>query len=257
MAAATLQGLRVLVTRPAAQADPLCHLLAARGAIVQRLPLQRIEPVRQPATAARTLAAARDSTWWIFTSANAVHYAQQLDAGVWPPLIAVGRATAIALERLGQQPRVPTDAYSSEAVLRMPELAAVRGTRITLISGEDGLNTLADTLAARGATVERIAVYRRVALPLAPAALDAALADSDVILLSSGEALAHLHASCDAVQRTRLLALPLVVPSRRVLEEAARLGFARTPLLPEQVADDAYVRCLEQWHAAEARPRHD
>ena len=250
MANPSLQGLRVLVTRPALQAEALCQMLAARGAEVRRLPLQAIEPARQTAAAARALVAARDARWWIFTSVNAVRFAAQLDQGVWPATIAVGRATADALERRGCTPRVPDAAYSSEAVLQLPELAEVAGTRLALISGEDGLDVLADTLSGRGAELTRITVYRRVALPLSAAVLDAALAGCEVILLTSAEALAHLFASATPAQQHALQAVQLVVPSRRVVEEAARRGCRRPPLVPEQVSDEAYVHCLEQWHAA-------
>lgn len=252
MATASLQGLRVLVTRPAMQAEALCQMLAARGAEVRRLPLQSIEPVRPSASVARALAAARDAQFWIFTSVNAVRFASALDQGVWPATIAVGRATADALERGGHRPQVPVGAYSSEAVLQMPALADVAGARIAIITGEEGLNLMADTLRARRAEVQRIPVYRRVALPLAAAALDAALQDCDAVLLTSGEAFQHLLAHASPAQRERLRALQLVLPSQRVVEETAALALLHAPLVPEHVADDAYVRCLEQWHAAQS-----
>ncbi len=52
-----------------------------------------------------------------------------------------------------------------------------------------------------------------------------------------------------SARRPALLDLQLVVPSRRVVEQAARLGFKRSPLVPEQVSDTAYLKCLEQWYA--------
>ena len=239
----------MLVTRPAPQAETLSRLLQARGAQVRRLPLQAIEPVRHPQRAARVLAASRDARAWIFTSVNAVQHAQQLDGGVWPPVMAVGRATAVALERLGLQPRVPDAAYSSKALLALPELQAVAGCRFVVIAGEDGLTTLVDTLEARGAEVARIAVYRRVALPLPPAQLQEALHDSEFIVITSGEALQHLADASAPALLPQLRRLRLVVPSQRVVEQAARLGFEATPLVPDHVADEAYVRCLEQWRA--------
>lgn len=252
MATSSLQGLRVLVTRPALQADALCQMLAARGAEVRRLPLQSIEPVRPATSVARALAAARDARFWIFTSVNAVRFAALVDQGVWPQTIAVGRATADALERAGHLPLVPSDTYSSEGVLQMPELATVAGAQIAIVTGEDGLKLMHETLSARGAAVQRIAVYRRVALPLAAPALDAALQDCDAALLTSGEALAHLLASVTPAQNERLRALQLVVPSQRVVEELSGLALPRAPLVPDPVADEAYVRCLEQWHAAQS-----
>lgn len=250
-ASAPLQGLRVLVTRPAAQADALCRLLEARGAQVQRLPLQVIEPVRQPARAARALAGLRDATAWIFTSANAVRYAQQLDAGVWPATIAVGAATAAALERLGHAPLVPAQDFSTEGLLEMPELQDLAGRRVAVISGEGGREALAPALRARGAEVERIAVYRRVPLPHDADAVARALAQADALIVTGGEALVQLLQLAPAAERPRLLGLQLVVPSRRVVEQARQLGFGREPLVPDQVADAAFVRCLEAWRRAD------
>jgi uroporphyrinogen-III synthase len=146
----TLRGLRVLVTRPQTQAETLCRLLAARGADVRQLPLQAIESVRQ-STIARQLQAGREADGWIFTSVNAVRFAAQLDAGVWPQCIAVGAATAAALSALGQSSLMPTSAYTSEGILELPELQDIGGKRYLIVTGEGGRNLLAPALQARGA----------------------------------------------------------------------------------------------------------
>ncbi|MGH8443737.1 MAG: uroporphyrinogen-III synthase [Solimonas sp.] len=246
-AALPLRGLRVLVTRPAAQAETLCRLLEARGAEVRRLPLQTIEPARQPASAARALADARQADAWIFTSTNAVHYARQLDAGVWPRAIAVGAATAAALESLGHSATQPGQSYTSEGVLALAGMQDAAGRRYAIVTGEEGRGLIGETLAARGATVDTVAVYRRVDLPHAPEAVAQALAACDVAIITSGEALARLAALLPASQQALLRGLQLVAPSQRVVEQARQLGIAREPLVPEQVADAAYVRCLEAW----------
>jgi uroporphyrinogen-III synthase len=245
---ATLHGLRVLVTRPAAQAAGLCQLLEARGADVRRLPLQAVEPARQPATIARALADGRGADAWIFTSVNAVQHARQLDAGIWPRAIAVGAATAAALERLGLVAAIPQQAHNSEGVLALPDLQDGAGRRYAVITGEGGRTLIADTLRSRGAEVATIAVYRRVDLPHQPDVVAQAVAGVDVAIVTSGEALAHLLQLMPAGQRAALLRLQLVAPSRRVVEQARQLGFIAEPLLPEQVADASYVRCLEAWH---------
>ncbi|SEQ52639.1 uroporphyrinogen-III synthase [Solimonas aquatica] len=245
-AAASLQGRRVLVTRPAAQAENLCRLLQARGAEVRRLPLQSIEAVRQPAAAARQLREAHGARAWIFTSVNAVEFAAQLDAGPWPQSIAIGAATAVALEARGQLPLLPEDAFSSEGVLALPLLQAVAGQRLLIVTGEKSRQLMAETLRARGAQVELAAVYRRVALPHTPERVRAALQDCDAVLLTSGEALQQLLALCDEAARALLCQARLVVPSQRVVEQARTLGCQGPLLLPEQVSDAAYLHCLEQ-----------
>lgn len=251
--ARTLQDLRVVVTRPAAQAELLCRLLAARGAEVRRLPLQAIEPARAPAQAARQLAEHREARAWIFTSTNAVKFAALLDAGVWPPCIAVGAATAAALQALGQSAVLPLSAYSSEGVLALPELQAVTGHEYLIVSGEDGLDHLREGLEARGAQVYKALVYRRVPLPHPPEAVTQALRKAQAAIVTSGEALQRLYALSASADRAALLNLQLVVPSQRVVEQAQELGFARAPLLPEPIADAAYVQCLEHWWAGAPR----
>ncbi len=246
-AAASLQGLRVLVTRPAAQAQALCELLEARGAVPLRLPLQAIEPVRQPALAARSLRQAQAADAWIFTSANAVQHAHALQPGPWPPAIAIGAATAAALRRLGHDADLPDGAYTSEGLLQLPLLQAAAGRRFAVITGVGGRELLAPALLARGAQVEVVAVYRRLMLPQDPRALAAMVSRAEIAIISSGEALARLFELMPGEQRPLLLRLPLVVPSRRVVEEAVQLGFVPAPLLPEQVTDAAYLRCLELW----------
>jgi uroporphyrinogen-III synthase/uncharacterized protein HemX len=251
---ATLRGLRVLVTRPADQAELLCRLLESHGAEVVRLPMQAIEPTRQEAAAARALQQARDAWVWIFTSANAARRARSLDAGVWPRCIAVGPATAAALEQIGIDSVVsPTQQHNSEGVLAMPELQDVGGRRIVLVTGEEGRNTIETGLGARGARVERIEVYRRVALPHTPEALAQAVAAADAAIVSNGEALQQLAQRMPADARATLLGLQLVVPSRRVVELAHELGFTALPLIPEQIADAGYLHCLERWWDAGRR----
>ncbi|HSW14256.1 MAG TPA: uroporphyrinogen-III synthase [Solimonas sp.] len=244
---APLSGLGVLVTRPAAQAEGLCLLLEERGARVQRLPLLAIEPARAAPPLLQRFHDHRDAAGWIFTSRNAVQQARRLDSGAWPArLYAVGAATAAALEELGQGALIPPGVYSGEGLLQHPQLQDVAGRRFLLVTGADGLDHIAAGLRARGAAVEVAEVYRRVALPHAPAQVEAALQHCAAIVLTSGEALAQLWRLTPPELQPELRRRRLAVPSARVVEQAQALGFEQ-PLVPEQVSDAAFVRCLERW----------
>lgn len=246
--APSLTGARVLVTRPAEQADPLCRLLEKHGASVTRLPLQVIEPTRQSTAAATQLQQSRAALAWIFTSANAVRFARSLDAGVWPPCIAVGAATAAALQQLASvTATVPPQRYDSEGVLALPELQDVRDHDVVIVTGEGGRDAIETGLTERGARVTRIEVYRRVALPHAPDRIEHALRDVDAIVVTNGEALQQLVARTPDEARAHLFGLQLVVPSQRVVEQALELGFTTAPLVPEQIGDAGYLRALEPW----------
>lgn len=235
-----LAGVRVLVTRPAHQAEGLCRLIEAEGGTAVRLPLLTIEPRANPADAQRLLAAGHDL--WIFTSANAVRHALPLIGGRFPArLAAVGPATANALAAAGgASATTPLAGASSEALLALPELGQIPpGARVLVVTGEEGLRALEDGLAARGARVERAEVYRRVPLPYPPEAVAAALRRSDVIVATSAQSLAHLVRLTPPEARKALLKKPLVVPSARVVETARELGFTQPPRVAEPVSDAA------------------
>lgn len=249
-----LDDVRVLVTRPADQAVSIRRLLESQGAHVLCLPMQVIEPVRHATHAAQQLHAQRQADYWIFTSANAVRHAHRLDAGVWPACIAVGSATAKALSELGIDALLPASSQDSEGLLELPALQDPTQHRFALITGEGGRELIEQTLRARGASIERIEVYRRVSLPYVPATISASLAEVDVIMVTNGESLARLHELTPDPDRPRLLSRMLVAPSRRVVELALRLGFEQTPLQVERVSDAEYLRCLRHWRQS-TRPR--
>jgi uroporphyrinogen-III synthase/uncharacterized protein HemX len=241
----SLAGLRVLVTRPAHQADSLCRMIEARGGKALRLPLLSIEPVTSAAVE-RQLHAARGYDWWIFTSTNAVQQARRLLPADWPAqLAAVGAATAAALESAGRDITTPQGAYSSEALLALPQFQSVRGQNILLVTGEGGLEVLAPALRERGATVEVAVVYRRLPLPYDGAHVATQVDECDAIIVTSAAALEHLLRITPEAARGLLLERPLVVPGARVRDIAAARGF-RSPLMPEKMSDAAIIHTLEQ-----------
>lgn len=242
----SLRKLRVLVTRPAHQADNLCRLIEARGGKATRLPLLSIVPVSQAGVPRRMLESARDWDWWIFTSVNAVQHARQLGVESWPAnLAAVGPATAAALESSGLAAATPLGAFSSEGLLELPQFTEVNGRRILIVTGEDGLAVLAPALRERGAQVEMAEVYRRVALPYDIERISETLRAIDAIVITSGQALDHLFKLTPEPMRKVLLQKQLVVPGPRVVEKASELGFS-VLITPEKMSDAGIVQALEQ-----------
>lgn len=247
-----LRGLRVLVTRPAHQAGGLCQRLEAEGAEAARLPLFTIEPIGEAALHAQRLTEAQAYDGWIFTSTNAVRIAAELHPGPWPTSYAVGAATAAALEALARGGVIaPAAGSSSEALLDRAEFAQISGQRFLIVTGEDGRDLLQTTLAARGASVETLALYRRRSVEHDAHRVIAEVELADAVVLTSGEALDRLWALTPSVSHASLLSRTVVVPSARVQDKARELGFA-APLVPETVSDEAIVRCLLSWRQAES-----
>ena len=242
---ATLNGLRVLVTRPEHQAEKLCRMIEQRGGRTVRLPLLSIEPVPPSPRIQRVLNDAHDWDCWIFTSANAVRCARELDRGPWPVrLAAIGPATLATLEAEGLQALAPVAAASSEALLALPEFSEVSEQNILIVTGAGGLEVLAPALRARGANVAMAEVYRRVALPYDDARVLAALRGADAVVITSGEALDQLMKLTPAASQPGLLRKHLLVPSARVVEHASQLGFSHVVAV-EQMSDAGMLLALE------------
>lgn len=193
----SLAGLHVLNTRPAHQAAALSAALAAAGARVSELPLIAITPLPLPAEDERLLLDLDRYDGLFFVSANAARLGLDAIAGYWPqwpfrlPAYAVGERTAEVLRAAGLEVVVPARA-DSEGLLALPALQEVAGRRFLLLRGDGGRELLPETLRARGARVDVIALYRReqpAAAPLQWAALAADL--PDVVVLTSPDALRH------------------------------------------------------------------
>lgn len=245
-----LRGLRVLVTRPEAQAGSLCRAIERAGGEAARLPLVAIEPVLPLEAARAALAAARDADGWIFTSRNAVFMVVDAIAGRLPPLYAIGRATAAALRDAGaSQVIVPDDGQSSEHLLALPDLTDVSGKRFVLITGDDGRGLIASKLRERGATVDELVVYRRRPLDYDADRVEAEIAMADAIIVTSSQGLERLWTLTPTAARPLLQSRTLVVPSARVLEDATRYGFQHS-LVTDDISDDGWLRCLEGWRRA-------
>jgi uroporphyrinogen-III synthase len=208
-----------------------------------RFPLINIVGPPDSNAAQSALATIGENDLIIFVSANAARF-----AGVLLPDVAsrvgqshiacVGEATAAALERVGILANlVPTNGTTSEALLAMDELddAHVAGRRVAIVKGEGGRDLLARELDERGAKVTTVDVYRRQ-LPQGdlPAFLDHHANEIDMVVLTSGEALQRF---VSLAGRERVGALPLVLPSDRVLEQAVEMGLGGPFSVPRRMSD--------------------
>ncbi len=248
-----LAGASIVVTRPAGQADALCAAIRAAGGLAHHIPLLSIEASEPDATARAALARGGACDLVIFTSPNAVSYAQAyVDPAALPAttgVAAIGPGTARALKDAGREEVIlPLEGASSEALLEHPALQDLSGRQVLLIKGVGGRPVLADTLRERGARVIEAAVYQRRAAD-SSAALGAILAtgEIDAIIVTSAEALAHMSELAGTRRIAALRSAQLVVPSERVVKQAAALGFRTAPIVAADASDAALLRALGRW----------
>lgn len=238
----------VIVTRPRAQADGLAQAVRASGRTAEILPLLEIGPVDDPAPLRAALARLHDYAMVVFVSPNAVNAAFAYVDG-WPPevpLAVVGEGSRAALARHGVAApgytiHSPLDAAQSDSehLLLNLDLAAFAGRRVLIVRGDGGRELLADALGAAGATVEKVAAYRRSTPVLTPelgARLRALLAQPNDWIITSSEALRGLAGLVDALApgsddiQSQFRRQRLVVPHARIAETAQALGLRHVTL---------------------------
>jgi len=234
--------MRLIVTRPAAQAVAWVGELRALGLDAAALPLIEIGA---PADAAPVLAAWQRLAQFslvMFVSANAVGRFFGPVAGSWPAGVragSTGPGTSAALREAGVPPvaivEPPAQAgrFDSEALWAQLAAEDWAGRRALVVRGEGGRDWLAETLRGRGATVDFVAAYRR--LPPRPdtaqrALLQAALAEpaQHLWLISSSEAVGHLRALAPGADWSTSRAL---ASHPRIAQAARDAGFGHVQQL--------------------------
>jgi uroporphyrinogen-III synthase len=227
-----LAGRRVVLTRPAGQADHVAALISAAGGEPVLFPTLEILDIAKLQPLIELVARLDAFDLAIFISANAVNKALALvrPRRSWPPALrvaTVGRGSERTLRRHGfEAVIVPTQGFDSEALLALPELNAVAGKRVVIFRGEGGRELLASTLAARGAAVEYAECYRRGR----PDADAAPLIDLwrrrqlDAFTVTSVETLTNLGVMLGAGGAQCLQTTPLFAPHPRIAAAARALG---------------------------------
>ena len=161
--------MRVIVTRPQAQAEPLLNALRTQGFEPIACPVIATEPIDDGPI---------DVTgyeWVIVTSANGAAELGARHTGLLPRVAAVGELTAAALEAQGITVEfVPTLASQEGLLAELPRPVG----RALFVGAEGARRLLADELPA-----DFRAVYRTVELTPAPP-------DGDLVLLASPSAAA-------------------------------------------------------------------
>lgn len=234
-----LRGKRIVVTRPAEQAEKLAGEIEARGGIAVRFPVLAIFDADDPRPLQEAAARIDEFDLAVFVSPNAAEKALAVITGQrpWPTRVAaaaMGETSARAIARFGVARIVVPESgrFDSEALLERPEFSAqaVRGRRVAIFRGDAGRELLGEALEARGAKVERIACYRRGRPDIDTGPLRAALRQGqvDALTVTSSEGLRNLAAMVGAAEAAALRRVPLFVSHQRIAAEAGGLGFAGT-----------------------------
>ena len=250
--------MRVVLTRPTADAARWSSELTQRGHEVLALPLIDIGPLPDAAPVQAAWARLPAVQAAMFVSANAVrHFMAARGSAAWPAgtqAWATGPGTVAALHEAGVPaaqivaPDACSSQFDSEALWHEAASSVLPGWRVVLVrgagaDGSTGREWLAGQLQQARAQVEQLAVYER----RCPAwthsqfasARDAA-GDGSVWLFSSSEAIANLRTLAPGVDWTPARAL---ATHERIAQAAREAGFGR--VMQARGTLDAVVRTLE------------
>lgn len=273
--------LRVIITRPEAQAVVWAQQLAAQGIDSLRVNLLEISPLTLPEQIQAIKNHIMDLDLYqkvIFVSQNAVQYGMEWIENYWPQMpmridfFAVGATTAKLLTNYGLTVQdLATSSgggMTSEDLLQAPQLQHVSGDKILIMRGCGGRGHLADELRARGATVNYCELYQRLLPESAFAQWQTLLADTvawqqvpTVISLHSGESLENLVVLMQRLEqalpqkkcRTLLLNTCLLVPSERIAAAAKAAGFTEC-IVAQNATDTAMTASLLNYYRALSAP---
>lgn len=243
--------MRVIVTRPAAQAQAWVPRLQALGIDAVALPLIDIAPAPDLAAVQAAWRQLHETAFVMFVSANAVahFFAARPPDGAGCTIAragSTGPGTSAALRTAGvpadhiDEPD-PAGPFDTEALWRRIGTRPWSGRRVLVVRGEDGRDWLAEQWRQAGAEVRFVAAYRRLAPRMdgaAAALVDAALADpaDHVWHFSSSEAIAHLARARPGSDWSRSRAL---ATHPRIADAARRVGFGQVDAVgvhPQDVA---------------------
>lgn len=162
-----LKDKRVVITRPAHQAESLKKRLEAAGAEVILFPLIEIIPPNDLDWTKEQLSHLQQYDLIVFISANAVKQAFNYIDLKELELVKVattGKKTASILKEFGVHVDFyPKEIFNSEALLAMPDFKSFcEGKNIAIIRGEGGRDFLKEQLQITAETVNYINTYQRI-----------------------------------------------------------------------------------------------
>lgn len=232
-----MTAMKVLVTRPVAQAQAMVELLCAHGFAVQHQPclaIEAVHPQSEDGLQSKQCAMALSTFDHVLViSTNAAQHWLDLVADYWPQWPAriswwgMGESTQAQLVAAGIDAGRPTAGDTSEDLLTdlLPQIKT--HDKVLIVRGCGGRETLSQALVAAGAKVDYAQCYQRK-LPSLDAVQLAHVAGfaPQAVILQSGETLVNFDLLLSSQPWCDKRSTVLVLPSVRVADQAKALGYS-------------------------------
>ncbi len=252
--------MRVIVTRPAAQAAEWVDRLSEHRIDAVALPLIGIAPADSGTELDAAWRGLAQQRLVVFVSPNAAlhFFARRPPGAPWPAGVLAGSpgpGTTRTLVDLGLaapqivEPAADAAQFDSEALWTQLADRDWQGARVLIVRGGGGRDWLGDTLRERGANVTALSAYRRVA-PVFDADQTQVLRDAlarpagHLWFFSSSEAIDNLAAAAPAAAAgVDWRSARAIATHPRIAARAQQLGFASVTSARPSL--DAIVACIQ------------
>ena len=263
----SLNGLRVLVTRPEGQAKKLLQGIRRAAGQAWHYPVMAISALHDPEQKQQCKQLIMELDTFqhvIFISSNAVRFGSGWINEYWPqlpvgvhwhgigkstietmlavdiPVVGLPAVDSTAVDSVTMQ-QANSGAMNSEQLLENPLLQKLQHQKILIIRGVGGREYLQQQLSQRGASVNYAECYQRqcVDKPEADLAQFIEREAINTLCVNSGESLQHLCALLGENYLASVTALRIIVPGQRVASLAEQQGF--TNIVVAENASDARV----------------
>jgi len=240
--------MKVLITRPRAQADDFAEKLRTAGFDPVFFPVIEIQPVENNTALERAIANIHKYDWVVFTSVNAVDVFLQTirvkHASPLPKIAAIGPKTAEALRKHNIEPDFVPEEYIGEAI--MSGLGDVKGKWILLPRAEIARQELPKAISKAGGIAHEIVVYKTLPAEVDTNGLDALKSGMDIITFTSVSTVENFI----AITRQHKLD-PLNLPNNPIFacigpitEQAAKKEGFNNLIIAEEYTTDGMIKAI-------------
>ena len=182
-------AMKILITRPRAQADDLAEKLLTAGFEAILFPVIEIHPIVNNIALDRALEQLNCYEWIVFTSVNAVPVvfdrlsSLSKTGRLGVKFATIGPKTAEALQARGMISDFVPDEYVAEAIL--PGLGDIRGKWVLLPRAEIARKALPEAIVNAGGIPHEIAVYKTLPAQPDPNGIAALKSGVDIVTFTS------------------------------------------------------------------------
>lgn len=236
--------MKVLITRPRAQADDFADKLRSAGFEPVYFPVIEICPIENNTALATALEKLNCYEWVVFTSVNAVDVVFDeysvffLKENARVKFAAIGPKTAEALRKYSIEPDFIPEEYVAEALL--PGLGDLQGKWVLLPRAEIARQVLPEAISNAGGIAHEIVVYKTLPARVDEDGLSALKSGVDVITFTSASTVENFFTICtqNGLDPLNLPNNPLFACIGPITEQAAKeAGFQNLVVAKEYTTE--------------------